>query len=584
MHQLVVRGGTVVDGSGLLRRRADIAVDAGRISRIGGAVGAGECEIDATGLVVAPGIVDVHTHYDPQLTFEPLASSSCFHGVTTVVTGNCGFSVAPLRPGDSEWLIQMFARVEGMDPAALGGIPFAAFESFPEFLGLLDGNVGINAACYVGHSAVRRYVLGDDAQERPATRHEVAAMAEIVGAAVAAGAIGLSSSHAATHLDLAGRPVPSRLATVDELLALVGAAAANGATSVGYLPGSVVTGGLDTQDEDLILQMAAFGPPVIIQGLGARSKVDAPTEGWEAAMAFTARADALGVAVYSMTMSKPYNRSFSLGTGTTLYEGVPAFHRLFQEIGVDDRTAVAGDEAFRAAARAGMAAPNDDPRVGPVLQPPGWDRLFVEQSSSFPEREGRAIVDLASDLGTHPLDVMLDTAIADRLATTFVWRTESPAWIEGMRLAQRDPHMLVGTSDGGAHLDRDDGAEASSYFLAKWVREWGAFSLEEGIRQLTAIPAALCGFRDRGLLLPGFAADMMIFDPAVIGPGTKSFAHDFPGGAGRWTSRPVGVAWTIVNGVPLIHDGVVVDPLARPGVLLRSGARTGSPRTEGTDK
>src|SRR3954447_13368051 len=214
---LVVRNGIVVDGTGLPRRRADVAVKDGRIAEVGYVDGSGERELDADGRVVAPGIVDPHTHYDPQLTFEPYATSSCFHGVTTVVAGNCGFSVAPVRPGDGDWLIQLFARVEGMDASALGGIPFDRFETFPDYLAGLDGGIGVNAAFYVGHCAVRRYVMGEACQERAATGDEIAAMAAIVEDAMRAGAAGFSSTHAPTHFDSANRPVPSRFATREEL-------------------------------------------------------------------------------------------------------------------------------------------------------------------------------------------------------------------------------------------------------------------------------------------------------------------------------------------------------------------------------
>jgi N-acyl-D-amino-acid deacylase len=249
-----------------------------------------------------------------------------------VLTGNCGFSVAALRSGDAHWLVQMFAWVEGMDPKALSGIPFDRFETFPEFLALVEGQLGVNAGCYLGHSTVRRYVLGEDAQKRGATSAEVETMRAIVRGAMEAGAVGLSSSHAATHLDLAGRPVPSRLSDREELLALVEEAGQSGGASVGYLPASVVNGGFDRTDEDLLLNLyRAGGIPVIIQGLSAKSKVGAPSEGWPEAQAFLNRVGRLGASVFSMTMSKPYNRSFMLADGTTLYEGVPSFHVMFEK-------------------------------------------------------------------------------------------------------------------------------------------------------------------------------------------------------------------------------------------------------------
>jgi N-acyl-D-amino-acid deacylase len=571
-YDLVVRNGIVVDGTGLPRRRADVAVTDGRIAAVGFVEGDGAREIDAAGRVVAPGIVDVHTHYDPQLTFEPYGTSSCFHGVTTVVAGNCGFSVAPLRPGDAPWLIQLFARVEGMDPSALEGIPFDGFESFPEFLDHIEGRLGINAAFYVGHCAVRRYVMGEECQRREATPEEIDAMAALVAEAMAAGAAGFSSTHSPTHVDTAGRPVPSRLSSLDELRALVAAAGHAGTGSIAYLPGSAV-GGITPEDEALLVDLSLSARmPVVIQGLGARSKIDAPTAGWDNAKRFVDEATAAGASVYSMAMSKPFNRTFSLGTGTNLYEGALAFHRMFTEAPtIEARTALLRDPTFRDAIRGSVELPNRDPDAGPTLPPPHWDVVHVNTVTN-PENDkfvGRSLTDIAAELGVHPTDAMIDIALSEDLGVEFVWRTETPEWVEGTKVAQADPHMLVGTSDGGAHLDRDDGAEAHSYFLRHWVREWEGFTLEEGVRQITAIPAALCGFTDRGLVLPGYAADLYIFDPDTIGPDRKEFVHDFPNGAGRWTSRPAGAHATIVNGVPIVLDGELQHDAGLPGHLVR---------------
>jgi N-acyl-D-amino-acid deacylase len=297
-YDLVIRNGVVVDGTGLPRRRADVAVQDGRIAEIGFVDGTGTRELDADGRVVAPGIVDPHTHYDPQLTFEPYATSSCFHGVTTVVAGNCGFSVAPLRPGDAPWLIQLFARVEGMDASALEGIPFEGFETFPQYLQSVDRKLGVNAAFYIGHCAVRRYVMGDDCQAREATDPEVEQMADVVADAMRSGAAGFSSSHSPTHFDSADRPIPSRLASNAELERLVEAAgqSARGG-SIAYLPLSAV-GGITPEDEQLLVRMSlASRLPIVIQGLGARSKIDAPTAGWDNAKRFVDEATAHGAAV-----------------------------------------------------------------------------------------------------------------------------------------------------------------------------------------------------------------------------------------------------------------------------------------------
>jgi N-acyl-D-aspartate/D-glutamate deacylase len=574
---LVVRNGVVVDGTGLPRRRADVAVKDGRVAQVGFVEGQGTRELDVDGRVVAPGIVDPHTHYDPQLTFEPYGTSSCFHGVTTVVTGNCGFSVAPLRPGDSDWLIQLFARVEGMDASALAGIPFEGFESFPEYLGTLDGKLGINAAFYVGHCALRRYVMGEACQEREATPEEISSMAALVGEAMNAGAAGFSSTHSPTHFDSADRPVPSRFSSLAELETLVTAAGHSRGGSIAYLPGSAV-GGITPEDEALLTRMSlAARMPIIIQGLGARSKVDAPTAGWDNAKRFVDEATAQGAAVYSMAMSKPFNRTFDLAAGTKMYEGAIDFNRMFTEAPtVEARIALLRDPSFRDAIRDSVDHPNREASKGPTLPPPHWSVLHVNKVTK-PENDklvGRSLTDIAAEWGVHPTDAMLDIALSEDLGVEFLWKTETPEWVEGTRIAQADPHMVVGTSDGGAHLDRDDGAEAHSYFLRHWVREWAGFTLEEGVRRITAIPAALCGFIDRGLLLPGYGADIYVFDPDTIGPSHKEFVHDFPNGAGRWTSKPEGAHATIVNGVPIVIDGELQADAGLPGKVVRPNVAT----------
>jgi len=571
-YDLAVVGGTLVDGSGLPRRRADVMVKDGKVAAIGFAEdGSADRTVDATGLVVAPGIVDPHTHYDPQLTFEPYATSSCFHGVTTVLAGNCGFSVAPTKEADRPYITQMFARVEGMSATALDGLPWD-FETFPEFLAARRGHLGVNMACYVGHSAVRRWVMGDAAFEREATDDEIGEMAGIVSEAMAAGAAGFSSSHAPTHWDSANRPVPSRLSSLGELKALVAAAGRANAGTIAYLPEGAI-GGLQPDDEQLLIDLSlAARMPVIIQGLGARSKVDAPTAGWDNAKRFVDEATGQGAAVYSLMMARPFNRTFTLAEGTTLYEGVLELNRLFTEATtVPERLAMALDPGFRDAIRGSVRSPNKDSSKGPTLPPPQWSVLHVNvvHKAEHERFVGRSLEDLAAEQGQAEEDVLMDLAIAEDLQTEFVWRTETPAWREGTRIAQLDPHMIIGTSDGGAHLDRDDGAESSSYFLRYWVREWGAWTLEEGVRQLTQWPAALCGFSDRGTVRPGFAADLMVFDADTIGPAEKGVVHDFPNGEGRYVSKPEGMHATIVNGVPIVLDGDLVGDGALPGLVLR---------------
>ncbi|MEZ4281809.1 MAG: amidohydrolase family protein [Myxococcota bacterium] len=569
---LLITNGLVVDGTGLPRRHADVAIRDGQIVGVGRFDAARARRVlDAKGRIVAPGIVDPHTHYDPQLTFEPFATSSCYHGVTTVVAGNCGFSIAPTRKDDRDFITQIFGRVEDMSPGSLAAIPWD-FETFPEFVDARRGKLGINAAFYVGHSNLRRWVMGDACYSREATAEEIERMRVLVKEAMKAGAAGLSSSHAPTHLDSHDRPVPSRLASKAELEALVAEVGRANGGSISYLPYSSI-GGLDEADGDFLIRLALTSRlPIIIQGLGARSKVDAPTATWDHCVAYLERARKQGAGVYSMLMARPFNRRFSLAEGTSLYEGVPAFQRLFDEAKtVSARIAMLSDADYRASIRTAVEHPNKDASRGSTLPPPHFENVQVHRAGK-PENQaliGRPLAEIAKERGIAPMDLMIEIALAEALDVEFVWRTESDAWREGTHRASIHPHMIIGTSDGGAHLGRDDGSDWSSYFLRYWVREWGRWELEEAIRQMTQQPAALLGLFDRGMLLPGHAADVMIFDPDEIGPGRKEFVRDFPNGEGRWSSRPEGMYATIVNGVPIVLDGELTDERARPGQVLR---------------
>ena len=571
---LLITNGFVIDGTGLPRRRADVAIREGRIVGVGRFDPAdADRVLDAEGRVVAPGIVDPHTHYDPQLTFEPYGTSSCFHGVTTVLTGNCGFSIAPAKTEDRDFITQIFARVEDMSPGSLAAIPWS-FESFPEFMASREGQLGINAAFYVGHCNLRRWVMGEDCTEREATDAEIEAMCALAREAMDAGAAGLSSTHAPTHLDAADRPVPSRLASKAELDALVTEVGRANRGSISYLPYSSI-GGLDEEDGDFLIDLALHSRlPIIIQGLGARSKVDAPTATWENTSRYLDKARAEGAGVYSMLMSRPFNRRFSLKEGTSLFDGVPAFARLFSEAdSVAERTAMLEDAAYRDEIRNAVENPNRDPEKGSTLPPPHFGMVYVYEAKSAASQKamGRSMAELAQERGQAPMDVMIEIALEEALDVEFIWRTENDAWRQGTLVASQHPHMIIGTSDGGAHLGRDDGSEWSSYFFRYWVREWGEWELEEAVRQMTQQPAALLGLNDRGMLIPGYAADVMIFDPDEIGPGSKEFVEDFPNGEGRWSSKPVGVYATIVNGVPIVLDGELVPDCGLPGQVVRPG-------------
>lgn len=568
-YDLIVHGGMVIDGTGLPRRRVDVAVSNGRIARIGRLQGASAKEwIDATDHIVAPGIVDAHTHYDPQITFDPYATMSCFHGVTTVLAGNCGFSAAPTRAQDREFIQGVFAKVEDMDPIALSGVAWDSFETFAEFLATLDRRLGINFACYVGHSNVRRWVMGEAAIEREATSEEIAAMCAIVAEAMAAGAAGFSTSLSPTQNDIHGRPVPSRFASRDEVIALGEAAGLAGSGSICFLPAGT-TRGLNDDDYALIIELGKrSGLPVVIQGLGARSKTDVPGSGWDDAVKVLDRAQAQGAPFYSMLIARPFDRQVAFDETNHHWQAVPTWHAMTR-MPIEERRALLRDPDMREQMRFAVENQNRDPSKGTTLPAPAWPVVFVEDSPSLPfaTHQGRSIAVLAEEQGVAPGAFALDLALADDFSTKLRWRMDSADWSDAVRKSQVDPRIIIGTSDGGAHLAKDDQADWSSYFLATWVRERQVWTLEEGIRQLTQIPAAILGFHDRGTLRVGGPADIMIFDEARIGPSRKEFVHDLPGGVGRYKAIGTGVKATIVNGRPIVMDGMLTGEL--PGHIVR---------------
>jgi len=568
VYDLIIRGGLVVDGTGLPRRRVDVGIRDGRIVKLGHLDGARSAdEIDARGAIVAPGIVDVHTHYDPQITFDPYATMSCYHGVTTVVAGNCGFSVAPCRHADTQFLKDIFASVEDMDPSALSGVRWDRFETFEEFLRSLSGQLGVNFACYVGHSNLRRWVMGEDCFTRSATASEVAQMVALLGEAMEAGAAGFSSSAGPTQLDIHGRPVPSRLSDEKELMALVTEVGRRKCASISYLPKSVQSG-LDEEDRALLVRLALkSGVPIVIQGIGGRSKVDAPTETWESAERFLAQATAQGAPIFSLLVARPMDRMVPLGPENKHYRAVASWQELFN-LPLEERRARLRNAAARATLRNAVEHPNSDPALGTTLRPPSWSAVYVDHAVLEKNKglEGRSIQEIAEAQGHAPGDVVLDLALEEDFQTILRWRTEGPEWREAVRIALPNPHIIAGTSDGGAHLAKDDGADWSSHFLRRWVLDDPVWSLEEGIRQITQVPAALMGLHERGTLRVGGWADIMIFDPNTVGPLRKEFTHDLPGNAGRWRAWGQGMKATIVNGQPIVLEGQLTGRL--PGQVV----------------
>jgi N-acyl-D-aspartate/D-glutamate deacylase len=566
MHDLVIRGGQVVDGTGAERRTADIAVAGGRIAGVGSDVGEGAHTIDAGGRIVSPGFVDVHTHLDVQGFWDPTLSPSPLHGVTTVLGGNCGFTVAPLADGAAEYLMRMLARVEGMPLESLEqGVPWD-WTSTAEYLDRLDGTLALNAGFMVGHSALRRVVMGDAATERAATPDELERMVALLRAGLAAGGIGFSSTWSTTHNDADGRPVPSRHATAAELVTLAAVCGEFEGTSLEFLPG---VGQWDAETEQVMLDMTvAAQRPLnwnIITG-SARSR-----RHWQDKLALSDRARELGGKIVGLVIPRIFGARFCFRSGFVL-DAIEGW-REPMALPPAEKLALLSDPAGRAQLAALAEATTG---MGSLTD---WGaKLIVETFTDSTKRyEGRTVADIAAEAGKASFDALLDIVVADDLRTSFRnasdddtdedWAARADLW--------RDPRAVVGASDAGAHLDMLATFSFSTDLLAFGVREHGLLSTEEAVRLLTSVPADLYGLRGRGRLAAGAVADLVVFDEATVGPEEVSTRFDLPGGAGRLYAGAHGVEHVIVNGVPIVAAGELTR--ATPGTLLRSGRDTTNP-------
>lgn len=546
MARLVIKGGTVIDGTGAPGKRADVAIDADHVVAVGQNL-TGDQVLDAAGHVVAPGFVDIHTHYDAQVFWDPQLTPSCFHGVTTVVAGNCGFSIAPTRPEHVDLIARTLENVEDMDVEALRvGVPWEQFSTFPEYLRAVEGSgLALNYTAYLGHTALRLFTMGADAYERAATAEEITAMQAILHDAMDAGAAGFATSFGVAHRGADGKPVPSRVAERPEVDALLRTLADSGRGVAAFTPGDLISA------EDLYDIQPAISRPFTYTALmslptGAhRKRIEAHRLGWER-----------GAQVWPQVSSRPLKFTFPMTDPFTLNPN-PAFAELMTA-DVEARRRAYGDPAFRARALAGW-------QNGPL--PPRWDSFEVSEYAAEPGLDGRRLADVAAQRGQTPFDTLLDLAVAE------------PSMRVGCLVANDDPgevakilgeeHCALGVSDAGAHVGMlCDACQATDY-LGNWIRDRNLLPLEEGVRRLTSELTDLFGIQGRGRLVPGNYADVVVFDPDTIAPGPIRRVRDFPANAERVTAdAPVGVRHVLVNGDPIQADGVH-DAQARPGRLVR---------------
>jgi N-acyl-D-amino-acid deacylase len=559
MHDVIITGGTVVDGTGAPAVQADVAVSGGTITHIGAVDGPAARSIDATGKLVTPGFVDIHTHLDAQISWDPLGTSSCYHGVTSVVIGNCGVTFAPCRPEDRRGLAEMMESVEDIPAdAIMSGLSWD-WETYGEYLRELDGRPkGLNVGGMIGHSALRRYVMGDRALDTEPTAEDLAAMVELVDEAMTAGALGLSSSRTILHTGADGQPIPGTFAGLDELLALAGVLGEHGrgvfetaamlGSQNGATPESTVTEvGVLAEISRATGRPVSFGLTQTIAGEGLHRQV----------LDLVAEANRTGARVHPQTTVRSVGVLFGLAHHTP-YGGCPAWQEL-NGLDLGERLAL-----IRSDRRAELIAQADGREGGidPALLFP-LDTVPADYSLD----PSTSLAARAAAAGTTPAALWLDLLDETDGACLLVWPflNQTPAEVEHLL---GDPNVVLGLADAGAHVGQIMDASQPTWFLAHWVRDRKLYSLEEGVARLTSIPADLFAMPDRGVLAVGRPADLNVIDLEALSLPLPTFAHDFPGGAGRWVQGASGYDLTMVNGVVTVEQGEHTGAL--PGVTLRS--------------
>jgi N-acyl-D-aspartate/D-glutamate deacylase len=562
---LLLRGGTLVDGTGAPATVADVAVRDGRIVAVGTDATAlgGTRVLDVGGRVVAPGFVDLHTHYDAQLLWDPTASPSPRHGVTTVLGGNCGFGLAPADGANTDYLARLMARVEGIPlPALEAGVPWS-WRDFGGYLDHLDaGGVAVNAGFLAAHCALRREVMGADATGNEATDAQVEAMQALLRGALDAGAMGFSSSQAPTHNDGNGDPVPSRFASRDELVALAGVLGPYAGTQLELIIPGCLNGFTDDEVDLMVALCLAADSPLNWNVLGVSA-----TGNYEHQLAASSAAAERGARVVALTIPQSMRIRLSFLSGFVL-DGLPGWSDVLGAP-VPERLGLLSDPEVRARldAQAHSAA------AGVLANLARWERFtlaetFAPETAAY---EGRTVADVATERGVAPFDALLDVVVADGLRTGLrpeLPREDDATW-QARAAVWQDPRAVVGASDAGAHLDMFCMAGYSTFLVGPAVRDLGLLSLETAVQLLTDEPARLYGLAARGRIEAGAHADLVVFDPATVGPGRERTLDDLPGGASRLVVESQGVERVLVAGTEIVADDEFTG--ATPGTVLRRG-------------
>jgi N-acyl-D-aspartate/D-glutamate deacylase len=558
----VIKNGTIVDGSGADGYRADVGIRDGRIVAIGETDEPAARVVDAEGLVVAPGFIDVHTHYDAQVFWDPALTPSCQHGITTVLGGNCGFTIAPIADDHADYLMRMLARVEGMPLESLEqGVTWGKWRTYDEWLQQIDGALAINAGFMAGHSAIRRVVMGEDALDANPSEAQLQAMETELRQALAAGALGFSSSNGKSHLDGNNQPVPSRWASDDELVRLCRVAGEFPGTSLEYIPNGVAAEG-----GRMIAMSAAAGRQINWNVLVI---TPARTKAVDEELGVSDLAADRGARVFALANPGPLNSRRSFFTGFGL-NALPDWAPIIA-LPVPERLEALKRPDVRHTMREGIK--RGDVRNAELLD---YADYTIEETFAPDNKRltGRKVSSIAAERGQEPFDTLLDIVVSDGLRTTLVpreiggsdesWAYRAQVW--------RDPRVVLGASDAGAHLDMLALFVYTTHLLGDAVRERQLLTLEEAVRMLTDVPARLYGLRERGRLEVGWHADIVVLDPATIAPGPVVTRDDLPGGAPRLYADAVGIEHLFVNGTEVLEGGRLTG--AQPGTLIRSGRDT----------